>query len=817
MQSADQCRGLHGAIAAESSRAYAWIGHGYPLNCSDALLDRPLSWFERVRRVTARTWPFARWPIFIGIGFAIGFVVPYTLVLDHRVKTRVSEIDFTQPTRVYARPQLLQAGVPMNRATLTLELQMAGYTEAAKTAQVPGTWSADGDKFIIASRGYMDPIGGELPRRVRVTLGSGRIQSVLDLTADKPLHKSHLDPARIATLYGAEQEERIVVTLSELPPLLVEGIQAVEDRDFKNNHGIDLSSIARAALADLRAGHVVQGGSTITQQLVRNLFLDRNQTLVRKFNEALLSILLDAHFSKGQILSAYCNEVFMGQQGGQAVHGFAAASWYYFGRPVQTLRPQEIALLVGMVRGPSYYDPRRNPQRALDRRNVALDAFHATGLLNDAQWKAARTAPLDVTPQPQLVVDRFPAFMDVVRGQLKQDFSDQQLRNGGLKVYTTLDPAAQDYAEQALDETLHGLGKRGNDLEGAVVVVDPGDGDVLAMVGGRKSDRHGFNRAYDARRPVGSSLKPFYYLMALADPAHWNVASLLDDAPISLRLPNGKLWTPQNDDHQSHGEVPMVEALAKSYNLASVHLGMQLGVNRVAEFLRSFGLKDVQANPSLLLGAVDVSPFQLAQLYEFIADDGHALPLMTLRGVLDAKGHLIKRYAVQPGKGRYQRPVELVRWMMQQVTQYGTAAAVGHSPLADLHVAGKTGTSDHQRDSWFSGFTGDRLAVAWMGRDDNQPTHLWGATGALQVWMKLFGKLPSAPLGTSLGQGLQYAWVDPSSGQGTLPQCDGAQQYPFIEGYAPPVQNHCYLQRLENIFGGHGNANGDQPAANSHP
>ena len=761
-----------------------------------------MSWFERVRRFIARIWPFARWPILIGIGFAIGFVVPYTLVLDRRVKTRVTEIDFTQPTRVYGRPQLLQAGVPMDKATLELELQVAGYTRVAHEARLPGTYSVDGNRFVVASRGYMAPTGGELPRRVRVTLGPGVIRSVFDLTADKPLHRTHLDPARIATLYGAEQEERIIVKLSELPTLLVQGVQAVEDRDFKNNHGIDLSSIMRAALADLRAGHVVQGGSTITQQLVRNLFLDRNQTLVRKFNEALLSILLDAHYSKGQILDAYCNEVFMGQQGNQAVHGFAAASWYYFGRPVQTLRPQEIALLVGMVRGPSYYDPRRHPERALARRNVALDAFHATGLLNDAQWKAARAAPLDVTPRPQLVVDRFPAFMDVVRKQLKQDFSDQQLRNGSLAVYTTLDPAAQIYAEQSLDEALKGLGRRGDGLEGAVVVVEPSTGNVLAMVGGRKSDRHGFNRAYDARRPVGSSLKPFYYLMALTNPSRWNVATLLDDSPISLKLPNGKLWTPQNDDHVSHGEVPMVDALAESYNLASVHLGLELGVDRVAAFLRSFGLSGVNANPSLLLGSVDMSPFQLAQLYEFFANDGHVLPLLTLRGVLDARGHVLKQYATRPGKGAYLRAARLVRWMMQQVTEYGTAAAIGNSSLASLHVAGKTGTSDHQRDSWFSGFTGDRLAVTWMGRDDNQPTHLWGATGALRAWMKLFEKLPSAPLTTAVGDGIQYAWVDPSTGEGSLPQCDGVKQYPFIDGYVPTVQNHCYLQRLEHLFGG---------------
>ncbi len=767
-----------------------------------------LSWFERVRRLSARIWPFARWPVLIGIGFTIGFVVPYTLVLDHRLTTRVTEIDFTQPTRVYARPQLLEAGVPMNAATLALELTSAGYRKTGDDAHVPGSFSEDGNTFVIASRGYMDPAGGELPRRVRVTLGGGQIKSVFDLTAKKYLHRTHLDPARIATLYGAEQEERIVEPLSRLPPLLVQGVQAVEDRNFKHNHGIDLSSIARAAWADLRAGRMVQGGSTITQQLVRNLFLDRNRTLVRKFNEALLSILMNAHFSKGQILAAYCNEVFLGQQGGQAVHGFAAASWFYFGRPVQTLRPQEIALLVGMVRGPSYYDPRRYPKRARARRNVALDAFHTTGLLTTAEWKTARAAPLDVTSRPQLVVNRFPAFMDVVRKQLKQDFSDQQLRNGGLAVYTTLDPAAQLYAEQALDETLKSYGKRGKQFEGAVVVVEPSTGDVLAMVGGRESDRHGFNRAYDARRPVGSSLKPFYYLMALTDPAQWSVASMLDDSPISLKLPNGQVWTPHNDDNQTHGEVPMAVALTKSYNLASVHLGLQLGVDRVAAFLRSFGLDDVHANPSLLLGAVDMSPFQLAQLYEFFAADGHALPLLTLRGVLDGEGHVLKRYAVKPGHGQYQQAERLVRWMLQQVTRDGTAAAIGRSGLARLNAAGKTGTSDKQRDSWFSGFTGDRLAVAWVGRDDNKPTHLWGSTGGLRVWMKLFEKLPSAPLTTSTGDGIQFAWVDPATGQGSLPQCDGVVRYPFIAGYTPPVQNHCYLQRLQHMFSGNNPGDG---------
>ena len=777
-----------------------------------------LAFLSRLRDAWLRAWPVVRWPLLIGVGFAIGFLLPYTLVLDARVRARVGEIAFSQPTRVFAKPVRLAPGEAMNANALALELASAGYTEEKNEARVPGTYSREGERFIIASRGYADPAGGELPRRVRVTLSHGQVDSVKDLTSGHRLHETHLDPARIATLYGAEQEERQVVKLDQLPPLLVNGLQAVEDRDFKHHWGIDVTAILRAAFANLRAGHVVQGASTLTQQLVRNLFLDRNKSFVRKFNEALLSVLIEAHYTKAQILDAYCNEVFLGQQGNQAVHGFAAASQFYFARPVQTLRPQEDALLVGMVQGPSIYDPRRYPQRALARRNVALDMFHATGLLNDAQWQAAKASPLGVTSQPQLVADRFPAFMEVVRAQLHQDFSDDQLRGGGLNVFTTLDPAAQIYAEDALDDTFSALGKRGRNLEGAVVITDADTGSVLAMVGGRESDRHGFNRAFDARRPIGSAIKPFYYLMALAQPQRWSVASLLDDTPVSLRQPNGRVWSPSNDDHIAHGQVPLVEALAKSYNLASVHLGMELGVDRVAKFLSSFGLENVPANPSLLLGAIDLSPFQVAQLYQYFAADGHALPLSTLRGVTDAQGKAIKRYSVQPGEGEYQQAERLTRWAMQQVAEYGTAASLGDSSLAWLHVAGKTGTSDGQRDSWFAGFTGEHLGVVWVGRDDNKTTGLWGATGALRVWKDIFQKLPTRPLPTSPGPGIDFAWVDPATGQGTQPDCEGAREYPFITGYAPTEQEHCFLQRLRNFFGiGVGSDNGapSPPPANA--
>lgn len=774
-----------------------------------------MAFLTRTRSLARRSWPWLRIPFWIALGLLVGFVLPYVLVLNKRVQDRFNDLVFAVPTRVYARPLPLQAGEPMSPAALELELTFAGYSHDAR-GEVPGSWVKKGSHYVISSRGYAGPDGGELPKRIRVSLGRGDVSSVQDASSGKPIKLTHLDPARIATLYGATQEERRFVQLADVPPLLVKGLQAVEDRNFKSNIGIDFSAIARAAFANLRAGHTVQGGSTLTQQLVRNLFLSRDQTFTRKINEALMSLLLEAHYSKGRILEAYVNDVFLGQQGNQAVHGFGAASEFYFGRRLQELRPQEIALLVGLVKGPSYYDPRRAPKRALARRNLVLQEFFDTGLLTAGQLNAAQAAPLDIIKDGQLPHNRFPAFMDLVRKQITADFDEKSLREGNLSIFTTLDPAAQLYTEQAITSTLKGLGKRGDGVQAAAVVTDAQTGSVLAVVGSRTPGEPGFNRALDIQRPIGSTIKPFVYLVALTQPERWNLASLMDDSPISMRQPNGKVWTPQNDDHQSHDPLIMVDALAHSWNLATIHLGMQVGLPRIQAFLKSFGIGDINPSPSLLIGALDLAPLQVAQLYQYLAADGHALPLLAVRGVLDGNGRTIKRYQVQPGPGEYQDAVRLTTWAMQQVAEYGTASAIGNSNLAWLHAAGKTGTSNDMRDSWFAGFTGEHLAVFWMGRDDNKPTTLFGASGGLRAWRDLFAKLPTRPLSAAPGAGLEMAWVNPEDGKRTEPQCQGAQQVPVVAGSLPPDTEGCFWQGVQNLFGGNSTAPASgTPAASS--
>ncbi|MEO8010566.1 MAG: transglycosylase domain-containing protein, partial [Dokdonella sp.] len=365
----------------------------------------------------AKLWHLLRVPILLGAGSLFGFVIPYAVYLDQQVRERFDDLSWQIPSRVLARPLELATGTPMNVEALQLELDASRYRQDAD-ARTPGTYARDGARFVISRRAFSAFEGRVAAQRFVIALANGRVGSVTDADSGKTIEKARIDPARIATLYGAQQEERRVVQLEQLPALLVSGLQAVEDRDFKHHQGIDALAIARAGWSNLIAGEVVQGGSTLTQQLVKNLFLDRGKSYLRKGNEALIALLIEYRYDKRRILEAYCNEIFLGQQGGQAVHGFAAASEFWFGRDVSSLGAGEIALLVGLVQGPSLYDPRRAPKRALERRNRVLQQFADTGLIDASTLAVSRAQPLGVAATGALPRNRFPAFLDLVRVQL---------------------------------------------------------------------------------------------------------------------------------------------------------------------------------------------------------------------------------------------------------------------------------------------------------------------------------------------------------------------------------------------------------------
>ncbi len=748
-------------------------------------------------------WRVFRAPTLLALGVLLGFLVPYCIHLDQQVRERFDDLSWQIPSRVLARPLDLAPKQPLTADALLLELDASRY-RADGEARAPGTFARNGARFVIARRAFVGLDGKVAAQRLALTIEAGRISALVDADSGKPLAQAQLDPARIATLYGAQQEERRIVQLEQLPGLLVTGLQAIEDRDFKHHRGIDVVAILRAGWVNLTAGRVVQGGSTLTQQLVKNLFLDRGQSFVRKGNEALISLLIEYRYDKRRILEAYVNEIFLGQQGGQAVHGFAAASEFYFGREVDGLGAADIALLVGLVQGPSLYDPRRVPQRALARRNLVLQSFADTGLINARTLELARTQPLGVSASGALPRNRFPAFLDLVRQQLRRDFPDTQLDASGLLIHTTLAPSAQLQAESALAAALGGLGKRDTGVESAVVLTGVPSGEVHALIGGRNPDAPGFNRALDARRPIGSLVKPFVFLVALAQPQRYSLASQIDDAPVDMPQRDGSRWQPKNDDGEVHGRVLLIDVLKNSWNLATVQLGLRLGVDKVRGLLLSFGLgREINPNPSLLLGAVDLSPFDVAQLYQYFAADGHAVPLRAVRGVVDAKGRTLSRYAIKPGTGDYVAASRLVTYAMQQVVDSGSARSIVAAGLGGLNAAGKTGTSDTQRDSWFAGFSGNQLGIVWIGRDDNKPTALYGSTGALKVWIELFKRLPARALQVP-GDGVEFTWIDPQNGKRSDAVCSGARELPFIAGYAPADREGCAMDRIRHWFGQEG-------------
>ncbi len=517
----------------------------------------------------------------------------------------------------------------------------------------------------------------------------------------------------------------------------------------------------------------MQGGSTLTQQLVKNYFLTDEQTFGRKATEAVMAMRIEAHYSKEDILVAYLNEVYLGQDGARAIHGFGLGSEYYFAKPLDELEPAELALLIGLVKGPSLYDPRKHADRALARRNLVLKELAEAHLIDAQTAKRALASPLGLRPPGGSYV---PAYIDLVRRHLKRDYAEADLAAAGLSVYTSLDLHAQAAAERALTQNLQRLdararGRTNEHLEGAVIVVEPNSGDVVAVVGGRDVDASGFNRALDARRPIGSLVKPAVYLTAL-ESGRYTAASLIEDAPIELKLPDGSVWAPQNFERQVYGQVPLARALAESMNLATVRLGLDLGLPKVAATLEQLGLESPPTlNPSLLLGTVEMSPLEVVQVYTTLADGGFRTRLRAVRAVLDEQGRPLKSFKVQVEAVAPPAAVYELDRMLMLVPTHGTARDAAARLPRGLVIAGKTGTSSDTRDSWFAGFTGSYLSVVWVGYDDNRETGLTGAAGALPVWADTMASLKPLSFDPVAPETVEDRWIGFNDGLETTATC----------------------------------------------
>ncbi|KZY45641.1 hypothetical protein A3732_09905 [Oleiphilus sp. HI0050] len=707
----------------------------------------------------------------------------WCIYLDAQVRYKFEGKRWALPAQVFARTLEIYNDKALNANNLLDELNMLGYQARSepKSERSYSIRHLSSTHQVVELKvpAHQTLEGYQESSHFRFHIENDIVTQLQGLGSHQALYT--LEPLKVGGIYPRTKEERILLPYEDIPDQLIASLLVTEDRDFKHHLGISPLSIARAAWANLKAGRVVQGGSTLTQQLVKNFYLSRERSLSRKVNEALMSLMLEAHYDKQSILETYMNDVFLGQSGSLAIHGFAAASLYYFGKDLRACSISEHALLVAMIKGPSYYNPRRFPERALKRRNLVLSLLNKENLLDDQRYQEAITHTLNVIDKPTLQTNPYPAFMDMVKRQLGKDYHEDDLRTEGLKIYTSLDPQLQHQLENTIASKLPTLesGKQTGTLQVGAVVTATGTGEILAMAGDRKARYRGFNRALDARRPIGSLIKPAIFLSALEKPSQYQLSTLVSDQAFKIEFEDGQIWAPQNFDHESHGEVPLYLALAKSYNLASARLGLELGIDTVHDMLRRLGVKrELTPYPSLFLGSQSLSPLEVTQLYQTIASNGFNMPLRGIREVTNAQGETLTRYPFKLSQVVAPEAIYLLQEALVKTMQTGTGRSAYKQLPEQLVVAGKTGTTNDNRDSWFSGYSGDYLATFWLGRDDNKETHLTGSSGALQLWSDFIRRIPQYPLSMEAPANIQYHWFDQNTAHLTDERCKGAIDLP---------------------------------------
>lgn len=722
-----------------------------------------------------------------------------TVELDQQVKSQFEGARWEIPARIYGRPLDLFAGKALQPDKLRQELELLGYQSVQSSSlEKAGDYLRTGNRFFIYCRSFTFSDGYQPAALIDLSFRNNRIATLTDRKSGDALDFFRLEPFHIASIYPGDNEDRLLLHIKKTPELLTKTLLLVEDRSFYQHLGVRPVAILRALLANIKAGRTVQGGSTLTQQLVKNFFLTNKRSVKRKVKEAIMAFLLEYHYTKDEILEAYLNEVYMGQDGKRAIHGFGMAARFYFGRKVDEISAPQIALLIGLVKGASFYNPRKHPERAKGRRDIILQTMADEGLLTSstAQWN--KEQPLGVLERIPSGVTRYPAFVRLVRDQLKRDYKDSELQSKGLTIFTTFDPLVQQTAENRLSKVLSALEKERKmdkkSLQGAVVICSADQGEVLAVVGDRFPGHKGFNRALDMRRPLGSVIKPMIYLSALARPDQYSLLTLLEDKPVSIPS-GGKTWSPKNFDKKFHGQVPLIQALVHSNNVATVRLGMDLGLDAIIDTLRRFGItRAIPAYPSLLLGAIELPPIDVLQMYQVIAAGGYKSTLRAILAVTNQQNELLQRYPLAVEQAAPAEAVFCLTRAMQEITKSGTAASLQRMLPSGLKVAGKTGTTDDLRDSWFAGFSGSHVMVTWVGRDDNRSTGLTGASGALRVWGTTMAAISSNPIDNQPPEGIEFYRADIKAGTIVDNSCSQGELIPFVHGGQLPPVTFCGAQ-----------------------
>ncbi len=713
--------------------------------------------------------------------------IAYVSILDSKVVNKLDGVLWTVPAKVYARPLELAEGGKINVDSLKKELEILSYELTKGIPDTPGEFSQSQRSVNIFIRGF----GSQEPGLYRLKIENDKIDSIKRKDGIS-IDLIQLEPLSIGGMFPSHLQDRILLNFSQVPKDLEEMILVVEDRNFYSHKGISLRSIMRAFIKNTRALGIEEGGSTITQQLAKSLFFSPEQTIRRKIKEAIAALLIEIHYSKQEILLAYINDVFIAQSGRRAIHGFGLASQFFFGTDLKNLSLDQKALLVGMLKGPSLYSPINNPDRAKTRRDLVLSLIKNDSLITEEEYLDLKGRSLKVIPPSFKSLSKYPAFNDIVTLDLRKNFDDSDLRTKGLKIITNLDPVVQDYLEESIKDTKLKLkrryGSQLNGLEGAGIVIDSFSGEVVAAIGSTKPNNYGFNRAINAVRPIGSLVKPFIYLSALQHYSKYNLSTLLDDSKLSVSLPGGKLWEPNNFDKKFHGNIPLHVALSESYNVATTRLGMDLGYSVVQETFTKLGIKKkIPKYPSIFVGSFEMTPLEAIQAYQTIASEGFYSPLNSIRTVESSEDVLSLSYPYKVEQRFRPEPIYLLKFVLKQTFISGTARGFSSRVIEKWKTGGKTGTSDDQRDSWFVGYAGNYLMLVWLGFDDNRKSPLTGRTGALQVWKNFMSRLDPIAYEVRKPSRIRYEWVDAKDGLLSGESCKGSILIPFVEGTEPEM------------------------------
>lgn len=731
--------------------------------------------------------------------FLAGFgLAGWVVELDRIVRDRFEGMVFRVPSRVYSAPTIVYPGLDWKQVDLRGTLARLGYRKATSAGAVPpGQYAWNNQRVRVHLRAFDHPSRPEPARDVVLRLSGSQIASIAAMPSGHDLGAVLLEPEPLGAYYGPRRQQRELVRLDEVPPHLIDAVLAVEDQRFESHPGIDLRRIAGAMLANVRAGSIRQGGSTLTQQLVKNFFLTPERTFRRKLQEALMALIVEARYGKREILESYLNEIYLGQRGATAIHGFGEAARLYFGKSARELTVAEAALLAAIIQSPNGISPHRDPERATGRRDLVLNLMRDQGRIDDAQHAEAQGEPLRLASvTPDAGDARY--FLDLLQRQLAETYAASDLAQEGLRIYSTLDRRLQTLAARSLEEGLAAIERRlprlveapaNRRLQGCLVAMRPQTGELLALVGGRDYRISQFDRCTQARRQSGSVFKPFVFIAGLepvGGTPRITLASHLDDAPLSVSTPSGP-WRPRNYDGEFHGEVSVREALERSFNVATARLAQDVGLRRVADVARRLGIESpLPLVPSLALGTADLAPVEVARAYATIASGGVRPRLQSVEDLVDRGGDVIERRRL--GFERVLDPgtAYLATSLLEGVADRGTAAGVRSGGLRGP-VGAKTGTTDEERDLWFVGFTPDLVAVVWVGFDEPRSVGVPSSVGALPIWRTFVegatggvvrGRFPRPPR-------VERVAIHPATGALALDGCPERRDEYFLQGTLP--------------------------------